>query len=290
MPKMTKEQALAFVQGSQEAEFIIRTPSEETTFLTNYRNVEIERDMKPKVKEIYDRIDRDVLTSTGIPKNADEKTYDYAVRVLKDFKDQLSNADVKKLKEQIEELKKNGGGVELENVRSAAAKKEKDLTDKIALLNQQLVQREINAHLSQAMTGLKFKEIPKPVLDTYIEATKAKMTARAKMVDGKVVFMKEDGTAELDLATYLPASAETLLREELKDIIDNGIVAKGSGTTPPANVTKDKDGKTVVSVHVPASIKTQGELTDHLLKAGLVRGSNEFMAAFKQYGSALPLQ
>lgn len=289
MAKLTKEAALKFLQESQDAEIVIRTIAEEEAFLNNYKTVEIENGMKPKVRELYDNLDRDILTTTGVQKKAEEKTYDYLKRVLADYKDQLSNADVKKLKDQLEELKKNGAGPELENVRQAAAKKEKDLTDRIAQLSQQIVEKDIRANLNQALTGLKFKEIPKSVLDTYLEATMAKMTAKAKLVDGKVIFTKEDGSAILDTSTYQPAGADILLKEELKDIIDTGVQGKGAGTAKPANVTVDKDGKKQVQVFVPAGIKTQGELTEHLMKSGLARGTEEYNVAFAQYGNQLPL-
>ena len=288
MAKLTKEAALKFLQESQDAEIIVRTIAEEEAFLNNYKTVEIENGMKPKVRELYDKLDLDILTTTGVQKKAEEKTYDYLKRVLADFKDQLSNADVKKLKDQLEELKKSGAGPELENVRQAAAKKEKELTDRIAQLNQQIVEKDIRANLNQALTGLKFKDIPKSVLDTYLEATMAKMTAKAKLVDGKVIFTKEDGSAILDMSTYQPAGADSLLKEELKDIIDAGIQGKGAGTKP-ANVTVDKDGKKQVQVFIPAGIKTQGELTEHLMKSGLARGSEEYNVAFAQYGEKLPL-
>jgi hypothetical protein len=294
MSKLKKDKALELIQGLADGvEVIIRTPEEESTFLDNYKEAEIERAMKPKVGQIYDRMDADLFEHSGIRKEEREKTYDYAKRIITAMKSKSDNADVKKLEAEVERLKKDGpsGDLlrELENVRTSAAKREAEFAAQLQETNAKIARKDIEMSLNDGMRGFKFRtDIPQAVLNNYIETAKSSLATQAKIVDGKIVFTDKDGIAVNDQTTWQPMTAEQMLKQKLTDVIDAGHQGQGAGTDKP-RTAKDATGKEYPIMAIPSAVNSRARLTKHLQEAGIASGTKEFDGAYEHYGKDLPL-
>lgn len=294
MSKITKDKALEVIQGLPDgAEVILRKPEEEETFLKNYKEAEIERDLKSRVGKLYDDIDNDVYEVTGQKKEPREKTYDFIKRVLEDYKAKASDTDAQKLKDEIARLKKEGvsGDIvkELENVRASALKEKQTLLDRLTQTELRISQKDVEMALNDGLRDLKFTAgIPKSVLDTYLDVAKRDLISTAKIVEGRVVFTDKEGNTVNDPATYQPMSAQQMLKTKLSDVIDAGHQGQGAGTDPPKTAV-DKDGKKYPLVVIPATVKNRRDLTKHLMSLGMATGTADFDGAYAKYGKDLPL-
>lgn len=286
--KYDKTKALEFLNSSTETNFVIRTEAEEAAYVQNLIQSQLVDAMKPEMRKIHDKYDLDVLTMTGIQKFSDEKSSEYVKRALKTLKENSGDPKtIADLKQKIADLEKNPSG-ELENVKKTAQAREKELQEKIEALNKQIFEKELAVNFNASMSGMKFKDIPKSVLDAYIKTVREKWTPQSKIIDGKLVYLKEDGTIMRNPVTLEPMSTDDLLKEEMKDVIDVSVQGKGTGTQSPADVSKGADGKLVVNVPFPATVKTKAEGIEILGKAGLVKGTPEFSAAYEKYVKHLP--
>jgi hypothetical protein len=133
------------------------------------------------------------------------------------------------------------------------------------------------------MTGLKFKDaaiIPEDVRNAMIENAKAELAKSAEYVEGQLVFKDSDGNIRRDdnLNVLKP---QDILSEKLKSIIDEGRKAKGVNIKDPEII--DEDGKVVVNLTLPDTIKTNADLTEHLLQLGMKQSSDEYRAAYAKY-------
>jgi len=291
--KYNQKAALEFLQGQDAAlQFVIRTEAEETEFAKNLTEVEVEKAIKPRIREIYDQLDQDILLTSGVQKTTGEKSYDYAKRVIKSMKDAAGNADVQALQQQIESLKKNGNPEllrELESVKATAIKREQELMAKIGEKETEITTSRIGLDIMEGLKGLKFQQLPQGVLNTYIETKKRELTSKAKIIEGKVIYTDDKGDHRLNPSTYKPLTAAEILAEEMKEIIDTGANGKGAGTTEPPRI-EVKDGKKSINVSVPPTVKNLTQLSEHLNSLGLARGTEEYQLAFNEHGAGLPLR
>jgi hypothetical protein len=289
-----KAKAIEFLQGQDDAaQFVLRTTAEEVEFTKNLTEVEVEKAIKPRIREIYDQLDQDILVTSGLQKTQGEKSYDYAKRVIKSMKDAAGNADVQALQAQIESLKKNGNPEllrELESVKAQAIKKEQELIAKLSEKDGEIVGSKIGLDIIEGMKGLKFQQLPLGVLNTYLDTKKRELTSKAKIVEGKVIYLDSNGDHRLNPSTYKPMTAAEILAEELKDIIDAGSGGNGAGTKEPPRIEIDKDGKKKINVSVPPTVKSMADLSEHLNKLGLARGTEEYTLAFNEHAAGLPLK
>jgi len=139
----------------------------------------------------------------------------------------------------------------------------------------------------RSMTGLKFKDaaiIPEDVRNAMINNAKTELAKTADYVDGKLVFRDSEGKIMYnDLAQLL--SAKEILSEKLKSIIDAGRKAEGVDIEDPE--IRTEDGKVIVNVSIPDSVKTNVDLTNHLMGLGMKRDSEEYRAAYAKYNEKL---
>ena len=257
-----------------------------------------------KIGTLHGQYDTDIFSVTGIKKNDGEKSYDYAKRVLNEYKTKASSSEtltteINALKTQKAELEKK---ISEGNTDAVLKQQLKDATTRITQMTQQLesektnytktisdlekniVDIKVDNVLTNALSGIKFKSnIPESVQTILINSAKAEVLAKGTpdFVDngkgGKnLVFRNAAGEIIANPKNSLnPYTAnELLLETSLKDAIDFGKQQPGAGTIPPK---PSDEGSRIIDI---STAKNQVEADDmiakHLLSNGLTRDSREF--------------
>lgn len=253
-----------------------------------------------KVGEIHGQYDNDVLSVTGVQKQQGEKSYAYVKRVLEDYKQKASSTDalnqkISTLQTEIEGYKKTiaeGKGNEavaqqlrdsqkqLADMKTLYDTDKKSWEDKYSTLNTQYQQSLIDGEFGKALQGMKFKSAyPENVQKILIDSAKRSIlsTAKPDWVEEngtrKLVFRDASGNimtnSENKLNPYTPGE---LLARELKDVLDTGRKATGTGTEPR------KNNNTTALDLTGATTQVQADeiIEKHLLSLGYTRGSREF--------------
>lgn len=295
---MNKEEVNKYLEEKGDSNFVIRTDEEETTFLANHSK-EVEETIIPaRISELHGQYDKDILDVTGLKKEPTEKTYDFNKRVLNQYKDKASRADtlegeIATLREQIkngitdEQVKKDLERV-TDEYNALKETSEKRITD----MNTKHDQFKIIAEIRNALAQLSFNDkIPVEAVKALQDAKIAEIAATAKYVDGKLLFLNEDGTPKRNSHNKLdPYTAHELLAEGLKEVIGEGAKPKPNVSDEILKETDDKGQITKLSLIVPDSVTTRSQLGEYLVSKGLLRNTDEYMFAYKEYGSNLPMQ
>ena len=252
-----------------------------------------------KIGELHGRYDEDVKSVTGIEKNSGEKTYDYVKRVLAGLKAKSVGAtELQSYENEIATLKSqiaNGKGDEAirQQLKDAQAElstlkaqydvdkqnwgnKEKEFTNKITGI-------EIDSNFEKAVAGLKFRAgYPESVQRTLLSSAKSAILGAYKPdwveADGQriMVFRDKNGEILRNKANSLnPYTADELISEQLKEVLDNGRIITGVGTQEQGN---GQSGS--AEVFNIAGAKTQVEadeiIVKYLMQIGETRGSGSF--------------
>ena len=290
-----------------------------TTLSQNDENTVIAQ----KTGKIYGDLDADILAATGVAKNGTEKTYDYAKRVLSEFKAKAEGANG--LSAQIDSLTKEkarlekaiaDGATDAETAKALKQAKA-DLTAVQTQFNdlktkydeaEQKYQNElfgvrIESALQTAVAGIKFKpELPesatKVLLSQAIDKIKAMNPEYIDDGKGSKVLAFKDETGALmrnpnnQLNLYTPA--DLLTRElETMGIIDKGRQAAGGGSTPPAGGSGGIGGGAISISGAKTRVEAYDAITQSLQGQGLQVGTKQFddamTAAWKENNiAALP--
>ena len=259
-----------------------------------------------KTGEIYGGLDADILAASGIAKNGAEKTYDYAKRVIGEFKSQAGNvtelqaqiAGLTKEKNRLEKAIAEGADAETRKALSQAradlqnvTKEYTDLKDKYdkaeANYAKSLFDMKIDGEFRQAVAGLKFKaEYPASVVSVITEQAVQKVKGmNPDYIDdgngGKVLAFLENGAVMRNPENNLrPYTAAELVKRELSamGVLDAGRKQEGAGTKGGFDGSK---GATDLS-----GARTQTEAQDiiarQLMAQGMVNGSKQFAEAMAQ--------
>lgn len=266
-----------------------------------------------KTGKIYGDLDADILAATGVAKNGTEKTYDYAKRVLTEFKTKAESATT--LQTQIDGLTKEkarlekaiaDGATDAETAKALKQAKA-DLTAVQSQFNElktkydqaeqthttELFGIRVESALQTATAGLKFKaglpeSATKVLLDQAI--TKIKGMNPELIDDGKggkmLAFKDETGAIMRNPNNQLnPYTPGDLLAKELETmgILDKGRQAAGGGTIPPAGGSGGAGGNATIEI---SGVKTRTEaydaITANLQQQGLAVGTKQFDDAMTQ--------
>lgn len=258
-----------------------------------------------RIGELHGQYDTDILSITGIAKNQGEKSYDYAKRVLNDYKSKLAatattqaqltnaNNEIVKLKQQIAE----GSGDEtlkqqLKDAKALSAQLQKQLTDQTNELTKlkedhanEIKGIHVDNAFAQVVAGLKFKAgITDGVKDILIKAAKAEVLDKGTpdFVDGangtKVLVFRDktNGNVINNPANNLnPFTAEELLMQtSIKDVLEPAIKQPGGGTGP--NKTHQQTVTTLDLSGIRTQVEADTAIENYLLGQGLTRDSSEF--------------
>lgn len=214
------------------------------TILDNYAKIEVDRAVGLKTAEIYTNLDNDLFEVLGVRKPHEQKTYDFIKKVAGEYKElktkegELGNNDkVKELERELEELKGKGGanehwkGVYQNSLETWKEEKQK-LIESLKTQEEAFWEAQIDADLSKGLSSLSLKkDIPEAAIKALIEVKKKEIKEGAKLIEGKVVYHKQDGTPILN-KEYTPISSHEIWRETLGDIIDSGTTTGGGGANP----------------------------------------------------------
>lgn len=257
-----------------------------------------------KIGALHGQYDSDILSISGIKKKDGEKSYDYAKRVLneyktkadkaKDTKDQLTAAQARvtelqskienglndeTLKQQLKDTK-----AQVLQLQESLKTKDSELKAKEAEYNKSIKDTHIDYAFKAATVGLKFKPgITEPIQKTLLNAAKAEILAKGTpdfIDDGqgnkKLVMRGTDGNIlnnpKNNLNPY--TMSELIMETTLKDVIDTGRTQQGGGTRAYGANTA------INSMFDIAGAKSQVEadrlIENYLLSNGLTRDSQEF--------------
>jgi hypothetical protein len=295
---MKKDEVLKYIESKGDADFVIRTGEEDKTFLENYGK-KIEEEVIPtKISELHNRYDDDVFAVTGLKKNPTEKTYDFVKRVLASYKTDAEKAST--FTKEIADLKKqiaDGTGdkktlQDLEAMQKAyndlQATKDKEITT----LKTDYDKYKIRTEIMSATSGMVCKKgIPESVVNAYVNQVINELTGMASYQDGKLVFMKDGVPMRNTFNALNPYTAKELVEEKLKEIRETGKQSPG-GPGISTEIVKEYDktsGKlSKVAMVIPDSVKNKQDLSKYLIGQKLLRGTEEYNLAYKEYSQNLP--
>ena len=257
-----------------------------------------------KIGALHGQYDADILSITGVKKNDGEKSYDYAKRVLTEYKTQIAStatiqAQLANANKEVEKLKQklaDGAGDEqlkqqLKDAKAQVTQLQTQLTTKEAEFKKNLAELEtknLNARVDfafeTATSGLKFKDgITDAVKKILLDSAKAEVLAKGTpdfIDDGKggkkLVFRGTDGNVLNNPKNNLnPYTIDELVAESsIKDVIDTGKQQPGGGTTPV--VTTSPNATILDFSNVKNQVDADKAIEAHLLANGLTRDSVEF--------------
>lgn len=258
-----------------------------------------------KIGALHGQYDTDIFGITGIKKKDGEKSYDYAKRVLTEYKSK--NESVKTIQTELDsakaqvvdlqaKLEKNTGDETLrQQLKDAKAQvtqlqtqlqtKEAEYTAKTTELETKIKDTHIDYAFQSATAGIKFKSgITDTVQKVLLSSAKAEVLAKGTpdfVDDGqggkKLVLRGQDGNILNNPKNNLnPYTLQELVMEtSLKDVIDTGRQQTGGGTggfgggAGGGSTTLDLSG-------VKNQVEADKAIEAHLLSNGLTRDSKEF--------------
>lgn len=273
--------------------YVIRNETEENEFRSNLIKNELPSHLNPKVKEIYDRYDKDVFDSSGISRDQDEKSYNYAKRVITNLK-----GEVDRLKSEYESLKSSTSGSDelkaqydskVEEIRknsetaiSEWENKYNELESKSSVFAKKAEIDNIMAPLrrdfkSEKDLGQFFKSHEQQVLSSVISNSK-------KIESGEFVMLEADGSVMLDKTTMKAVSVGDYLKDQFKDAIKPPNNKNGAGSGKGnGNNRGDIDPNLIKAEEYPIDkYESLNDLLDGMMKDGIPRSSELFTEIWKR--------
>ena len=258
-----------------------------------------------KIGALHGQYDADILGITGIKKKDGEKSYDYAKRVLGEYKTKAESA--KTIQTQLTaaqaqvadlqaKLEKNAGDETLrQQLKDAKAQvtqlqtqlqtKETEFNAKQAEFDKTIKNTHVDYAFQAATAGLKFKAgITEPIQKTLLNAAKAEVLAKGTpdfVDDGlggkKLVIRGADGNILNNPKNNLnPYTIQELVMEtSLKDVIDTGRQQSGGGTGGHGSGAGGTGGTLDLS-GIKSQVEADKVIENYLLSNGLTRDSQEF--------------
>lgn len=260
-----------------------------------------------KIGALHGQYDSDILSITGIAKNNGEKSYDYAKRVLNDYKSQIGStatiqAQLANAQKEVQTLKDKlaaGAGDETlkQQLKDAKAQvtqlqtqlttKETEFNDAKTKLEGQIKDVHVDYAFQAATGALRFKAgITEGVQKILLASAKAEVLAKGTpdfIDDGKggktLVFRGADGNVLNNPANNLnPFTVQELVMQtSIKDVVDTGKQQSGGGTKPIVTIPGAGGGATLLDLsNVKNQLDADKAIESYLLSNGLTRDSAEF--------------
>lgn len=258
-----------------------------------------------KIGALHGQYDTDILDITGIKKKDGEKSYDYAKRVLGEYKTKAESAktiqtQLTAAQAQVAELQsklEKGAGDETlkQQLKDAKAQvtqlqtqlqtKETEFNTKKAEFDKTIKDTHVDYAFQAATAGLKFKSgITEPIQKTLLNAAKAEVLAKGtpdfiedSQGGKKLVIRGTDGNILNNPKNNLnPYTMQELVMEtSLKDVIDTGRRQIGGGTGGFGSGSGGTGGTLDLS-GIKSQVEADKAIEAHLLANGLTRDSQEF--------------
>ena len=261
---------------------------------------------RQKMGEHYRRLDESIQEHSGVPRNGDEKTYDYLPRAIDAMKQEYEK-NMKTLKDENAQLKSSGSAdaalqAKYENVVKElnTAKKEytslKEEFDKAKSDNAKaLTDYKIDNELTRALEGIEFKsgvnaELLATVKERALSSVKAKNpTFEERGGEQRLVFHEGEEPLLNRENQLQPFTAKELLLKEFEkyDILQTN-KAKGAGAQPNKPKPTSSLGAETQVQALESIEKTVGEM-------GFEKGTTDFQTEVNRLWvenncSSLPLK
>lgn len=257
-----------------------------------------------KIGALHGQYDADIFGITNIKKKDGEKSYDYAKRVLGEYKTKAESS--KAIQSQLDAANNKVAELQAKLEEGAAdetmAQQLKDAKAQVAQLQAQLKTKETelvtkqtefdttlkNTHVDYAFqaatSGFKFKAgITEPIQKTLLNAAKAEILAKGTpdFIDDnqggkKLVLRGADGNILNNPKNNLnPYTVQELVMEtSLKDVIDTGRKQAGGGTGPGKGGVGGGVGLDLTGAK--SQVEADKAIAAYLLAEGITRDSTAF--------------
>ena len=288
---MNKEEAIKKINESDTEDFQVFSTEEHTTYLDNFAKQNVDSKLAEEVRKIHNRYDDDLFELFGERKPTNEKTYNFLKRKVSETKEQAKTAETYKSKidELTKALENNTGDEQLKRdlatVKKAYEDEKKSWSQKEQEFATKLDTYKLETELDKGLTGLKFSDsVPEDVRSVFIANVKADLIKSAKIVDGKMIFVGEDGNTLVNKDNALnPYTPSEMLSKKLESILSQERKIDG----PPKPKTEVIDGKEVLILSNP-NAKTRAEVSEYLKKNGIANSSPEYMKMYAEFTKDLP--
>lgn len=241
-------------------------------------------------------IENDTKEIFGVEKLPNEKYYDYWKRAA-----QTKTGEYKKAFDELETLKKAGNPSEAQKTRIAQLEGllqeekgnfTKQLQEKEARIRDLSIGSEVKVGLAAIREKYR-KDLPANVVSIVEKTAIDSLVASGELQeDGKLTFKDKEGKVLMNKSTYQPMTAEEVLADTLKDLIDTGKQQPGAGSGEGTQ-KKGPDVKTGEKGQWngrPASVTSKEKLTSYLLDLGYVSGSDDWNKVWSENAKDLPLR
>lgn len=259
---------------------VYRTKEEEQAFLSNYEKTvipqKVDAEIGNKIRETYDRLDKDIEEVTGLKKGPHEKTYEFNKRVLAKLKTDAAAGK---------------GGDEVLRQQLEAAQKEleqrKDYVPKTELekLQEQYFKKDLNARIQSALSK---QNIAIPAHITDDAGKKAYLGTQARFIAGDFLSRytaKQDQEGNLtyfigDKLQTDPKTAKPLTEEQIIEANYGAyfVPAKSPGKGAGSGSGSGKDDADPAE----SELKTKKDVLEYLEKKGLVMGDKKRNEEYKR--------
>lgn len=257
-----------------------------------------------KIGALHGQYDTDIFEITGVKKKDGEKSYDYAKRVLGEYKTKAESTktiqtELDAAKAQVTELQEKlaaGAGddtlaqqlkdakAQVSQLQAQLKTKETEFTAKQTEFDAALKSTHVDYAFQAATSGLKFKTgITEPIQRTLLAAAKAEILTKGSpdfVDDGqggkKLVLRGSDGNILNNPKNNLnPYTLQELVMEtSLKDVVDTGRQQTGGGTGSHSGGAGGAG--TIDLTGAKSQVEADKAIEAHLLASGLTRDSQEF--------------
>jgi hypothetical protein len=269
-----------------DAKMIVRTEDENKIYETNFEA----RIAANVTSQHAQKLEADVKELTGVDKtDANEKYYDYFKRATKQALESVNT-----VKAELETLRGKANLTEAEKARiqqlqQAVIDKENTWKEKYTALEKKNadIQAEslIRADLAKLRQFYK-PDLPASVIQILEENAVKELLATSSMQgDGVLTFLNDKKEVIVDPTLYKPKTAEAILKEKFKDIIDPGKKQEGAGSSGAGGAQGGsgggangaQGGSAFAWAGIPAGVKSQTGLTKHLISQGILQDSKEWL-------------
>jgi hypothetical protein len=224
--------------------YVLRTTDQEKSFLETHTQQQIDAAFSQRNTQL----EQDIESLTGIKRNSNEKHYDFLKRAVSS-----RLTEVNDLKAKIADWEKKGGAGsetiinDLKNqLASAQQTYQQALSEKETALNElnkKFFGTQLNSTWDQSLSKLRPMFTESPLIDDAVDARRRRFFDEHEAIEsnGQIVFKKKsDGKILISTADGKPKSADEIVKELYKDLIDKkrqqgGSGSSGGGTPPPGD-------------------------------------------------------
>ena len=233
-----------------------------------------------KVEKIHENYGKALLGASGVEKIEGEKAGEYLKRVMAGYKaqppeppaDTTGGESDEALAQQLKDAKSQLAQLQAQHDADKAAWGEEKEG-----LNSKITGIRVDAEFDKAASALKFKSAyPESIQQVLLKNAREGILAQhtAEWVDDVMVFRDSKGEVLRNKNNALhPYTAQELLSEQLKEVLDQGRRAAGAGTAAPG---RKSQGEVVDIAGAKSQIEADAAITKYLMQRGETRGSASF--------------